>query len=109
MHDGRVVQTGTPEELFEKPAHTFVGYFIGSPGMNVLPAEVKDNEARIAGRPLRLDVSYRNLPASDRIEVGIRPEFVTVAPAGTGLLAAENRAYPMTSAAVALRGCGSMV
>src|SRR6266705_2655951 len=35
MHDGRVVQSGTPAELFEKPAHTFVGYFIGSPGMNI--------------------------------------------------------------------------
>ena len=31
MHDGRVVQIGTPKELFETPAHTFVGYFIGSP------------------------------------------------------------------------------
>lgn len=30
MHDGSVVQSGTPEELFAKPAHTFVGYFIGS-------------------------------------------------------------------------------
>ncbi|ODN69053.1 Trehalose import ATP-binding protein SugC [Methylobrevis pamukkalensis] len=41
MYDGEVVQVGTPEELFEKPRHTFVGYFIGSPGMNVLPAEVR--------------------------------------------------------------------
>ena len=41
MHDGRVVQSGTPAELFDKPAHTFVGYFIGSPGMNIVPAEVR--------------------------------------------------------------------
>ena len=41
MHDGRVVQSGTPAELFDKPAHTFVGYFIGSPGMNIVPAEVE--------------------------------------------------------------------
>ena len=41
MHEGSVVQTGTPDELFLRPAHTFVGYFIGSPGMNVLPAEVR--------------------------------------------------------------------
>ena len=37
MYEGEVVQIGTPNELFERPAHTFVGYFIGSPGMNVLP------------------------------------------------------------------------
>ena len=89
MHDGRVVQIGTPEELFEKPAHTFVGYFIGSPGMNVLPAEVKDNEAHIAGHALCLQATYRNLPPGEKIEVGIRPEFVRVAPAGTGLLSAK--------------------
>ena len=34
MTRGKVVQMGTPEELFETPQHTFVGYFIGSPGMN---------------------------------------------------------------------------
>lgn len=39
MFDGRVVQIGTPQELFERPAHTFVGYFIGSPGMNVMEAK----------------------------------------------------------------------
>ena len=40
MQDGSVVQVGTPVELFERPRHTFVGHFIGSPGMNVLPCEV---------------------------------------------------------------------
>src|SRR5882672_2141272 len=35
MYEGEVVQIGTPEDLFERPEHTFVGYFIGSPGMNV--------------------------------------------------------------------------
>ncbi len=38
MSRGRVMQLGTPDALFEKPAHTFVGHFIGSPGMNFLPA-----------------------------------------------------------------------
>src|SRR5690606_2597411 len=34
MDEGEVMQRGTPDELFERPAHTFVGNFIGSPGMN---------------------------------------------------------------------------
>src|SRR6202161_2717458 len=38
MNDGRAVQIGTPAELFERPEHTFVGYFIGSPGRNFLRA-----------------------------------------------------------------------
>ena len=36
MNDGRAVQIGTPAELFERPEHTFVGYFIGSPGHELL-------------------------------------------------------------------------
>jgi glycerol transport system ATP-binding protein len=46
MHEGRVVQVGTPEELFDSPAHTFVGYFIGSPGMNLLAARIDGAIAR---------------------------------------------------------------
>ena len=36
MHEGEVVQMDTPQALFERPAHTFVGHFVGSPGMNFL-------------------------------------------------------------------------
>ena len=49
MHEGEIVQTGTPVELFEKPKHTFVGYFIGSPGMNILPCEIKNGEPIVDG------------------------------------------------------------
>ena len=42
MYEGQIVQIGTPEELFSKPRHTFVGHFIGSPGMNLLPCEWND-------------------------------------------------------------------
>jgi glycerol transport system ATP-binding protein len=89
MHDGRVVQSGTPAELFEKPAHTFVGYFIGSPGMNIVPAEVKGREARIDGHTIALTRSYAALPAASRIEIGVRPEFVDVEAPAPGLLNAN--------------------
>ena len=36
MYQGKIVQFGTPQDLFERPNHTFVGYFIGSPGMNFM-------------------------------------------------------------------------
>jgi glycerol transport system ATP-binding protein len=89
MHDGRVVQSGTPAELFDKPAHTFVGYFIGSPGMNIVPAEVRGREARIDGHTIRLDRNYDGLPKGAKIEIGVRPEFVDVAAPGSGLLSAN--------------------
>src|SRR5258707_1079844 len=89
MHDGRVVQSGTPAELFDKPEHTFVGYFIGSPGMKIVPAEVKGREARISGHKIALNRTYDHLPAGANIEVGVRPEFVTVAPPAPDLLTAN--------------------
>ncbi|MEQ8354579.1 MAG: ABC transporter ATP-binding protein [Kiloniellaceae bacterium] len=83
MYEGEVVQIGTPAELFDEPAHTFVGYFIGSPGMNVLPCEVAGDRLRLGGRELALSYGYPRLDG--KTEVGIRPEFVRLAPAGEGL------------------------
>ncbi len=89
MHEGRVVQSGTPAELFDKPEHTFVGYFIGSPGMNIVPAVVRGREALIDGHTIALNRSYDALPAAAKIEIGVRPEFVDVAPTAPGLLSAD--------------------
>ncbi|MBE0454984.1 MAG: ABC transporter ATP-binding protein [Roseovarius sp.] len=76
MHEGRVVQMGTPQELFERPEHTFVGYFIGSPGMNLLPAEVEGARARVAGHEVALGADYGR--PTGRVEIGVRPDFVTL-------------------------------
>ena len=74
MFGGEVVQIGTPEELFERPAHTFVGYFIGSPGMNVLPAHVEGRTATLADMQIPLGCDYGT--PKGKIEIGIRPEFL---------------------------------
>ncbi len=89
MHDGRVVQSGTPAELFDRPAHTFVGYFIGSPGMNIVPAQVSGREARIGGHTIALKRTYNGLPRAAKIEIGVRPEFVDIAAPAPGLLSAH--------------------
>jgi glycerol transport system ATP-binding protein len=89
MHDGRVVQSGTPAELFDKPAHTFVGYFIGSPGMNIIPAQVGGQTARIDGHTIALGRRYNHLPSGAKIEIGVRPEFVDIASPAPGLLSAN--------------------
>jgi len=82
MYEGEVVQIGTPEDLFDRPAHTFVGYFIGSPGMNVAPVEVSGSRARLGTRDIRLDRAYPGLADTAKIELGIRPEFVRVVTRG---------------------------
>jgi glycerol transport system ATP-binding protein len=81
MFEGQIVQIGTPAELFEKPRHTFVGYFIGSPGMNIMPARL-DGSSILLGHE-RLDLaSAPTVNPSDRIEVGIRPEFIRIGRSG---------------------------
>ena len=74
MQLGEVVQIGTPVELFERPAHTFVGHFIGSPGMNVLPAEIRDGGAFFQGNHVQTEGPVKN--GDGKIEIGVRPEFV---------------------------------
>jgi glycerol transport system ATP-binding protein len=83
MHDGRVVQLGTPEALFDTPEHTFVGYFIGSPGMNLLEAEVSGRTAHCAGHAVPLGGAYKALEG--RVQIGIRPEFVRLTEGEEGL------------------------
>jgi glycerol transport system ATP-binding protein len=73
MYDGRVVQMGTPEELFETPAHTFVGYFIGSPGMNLFDASISGAHAQLHGAEIALGAAYA--PLNGRTQIGIRPEY----------------------------------
>ena len=71
MTRGRAVQVGTASELFERPRHTFVGHFIGSPGMNFLPAGL------LPGAP------------AGAAKLGVRPEYVTLAaPQASGAVAA---------------------
>ncbi|HEX7636934.1 MAG TPA: ABC transporter ATP-binding protein, partial [Burkholderiaceae bacterium] len=72
MTRGRAVQVGTASELFERPRHTFVGHFIGSPGMNFLPVQRTGGEAVVAGRPMP------GLPAeaAEATLLGVRPEYV---------------------------------
>lgn len=81
MDHGQVVQIGTPVELFERPAHTFVGHFIGSPGMNVLPCEVLSDVVRFHDQALVTDGAIDN-SKSGVSEVGIRPEFVSLSSTG---------------------------
>jgi glycerol transport system ATP-binding protein len=76
MYDGRVVQIGTPQELFERPQHTFVGYFIGSPGMNVISADITGKVANVHGTSLALNRGYKDL--NGKVELGVRPEFVAL-------------------------------
>jgi len=78
MLAGQVLQVGTPQELFERPAHTFVGYFIGSPGMNFLDCQVEGSEAIVDGERIAVapDMAKAAREAGGLIQLGIRPGYI---------------------------------
>ena len=79
MKDGQIVQIGTPAELFERPEHTFVGYFIGSPGMNLLPVTVEGATAHLGEHAIALPGAAA---PKGRTEIGVRPERVRLGAEG---------------------------
>ena len=82
MTRGRAVQMGSAEDLFERPQHTFVGHFIGSPGMNFLPAVRRGECLHIGQSLLMLDaVQSARLQSANELRLGIRPEYVGVSAA----------------------------
>lgn len=91
MTRGRVVQIGAAAELFERPQHQFVGHFIGSPGMNFLPARWRDGAVEAAGHTLRVAPALAEvLGAVGEFTLGVRPEYVTLAaPGGAEAVSAE--------------------
>jgi glycerol transport system ATP-binding protein len=88
MTRGRAVQVGTAADLFERPRHTFVGHFIGSPGMNFLTGHRTGAGFETIGVQLPLPAGV-DLPAGE-YKLGVRPEYVTLVDADTA------GALPMT-------------
>ena len=85
MHDGNVQQVGAPLELYDRPANMFVAGFIGSPGMNFLPATFarggKADAVLADGQKLPLPDGLP-LKDGDALTVGLRPEHIGLADDG---------------------------
>lgn len=79
MTRGRAVQTGSAADLFERPSHTFVGHFIGSPGMNFLPGSMTPTGFHTAGTTVVARAGC-GLPDGE-FKLGVRPEYVSLAAA----------------------------
>jgi glycerol transport system ATP-binding protein len=80
MSQGRILQMGTPEALFERPAHTFVGHFIGSPGMNLLPVTVQGGFMHCENQSVSVPAGIQ-VPQGE-LTLGIRPEYIRPAASG---------------------------
>jgi ABC-type sugar transport system ATPase subunit len=72
---GRIAQVGTPEELYNAPANTFVAGFIGAPQINLIPAVVADGVLRFAdGQHLPFSAGSADPGGTRPVLVGLRPE-----------------------------------
>ncbi len=114
MRDGEIVQSGPPEEVYQKPVDRFVAGFIGAPKMNFLPARlVGDN----GGLILHLGDGNAEirLPASDalpetvgqEVEIGLRPEHLDMRTSGEGI--APGRSFPFPVEVVEPLGAETLV
>ena len=79
MSEGEVVQTGTPKELFERPNTTFVGYFIGSPAMNLFKTEALSNDSVMINDTLIKTTTDLTKLKDKNIKLGIRSEYIKLA------------------------------
>ena len=88
MNDRRIQQVGPPMEIYSRPANLFVARFVGSPAMTLAPAELLPGDgvhARVRlgdGAEFDTRVPRSELPAGGALQVGLRPESVTVAADG---------------------------
>jgi multiple sugar transport system ATP-binding protein len=82
FNGGRIEQVGAPMDLYESPANEFVARFLGSPRMNIVPADVAGGQLRVPGlQPLPLPA----LDAAQRCtRAGVRPESLQVSSGGEG-------------------------
>ncbi|WP_375001679.1 ABC transporter ATP-binding protein [Aeromicrobium sp. CTD01-1L150] len=83
MLDGHLQQFGTPREVYENPANTFVAQFIGTPAMNLLPARHTEVGWEISGQILQpseaLDeITRRATTEDDGFLLGVRSEWVSL-------------------------------
>ena len=73
LRDGVLQQCDSPQELFHRPANLFVAAFIGSPAMNLVEADLDDDEAAFGGHRLALPAGSPLRGRRRRVILGIRP------------------------------------
>jgi multiple sugar transport system ATP-binding protein len=75
MEQGSIRQIGTPREIYDHPASTYVARLLGSPMMNILPSTLEDGVTGPAGGTIAIP----GLTGGDTAEIGLRPEDIKVA------------------------------
>jgi multiple sugar transport system ATP-binding protein len=85
LKDGVLQQVGTPRDLYEAPANSFVAGFIGSPAMNLFDSDIIESGVQFGTATVKVDRNALSGATGKRVTVGIRPEDLTVSKTGKGL------------------------
>ena len=90
MEAGRVVQVGTPTDVYEQPATRFAAHFVGSPGMNLIRGVITDGIFRSGefALPVPRSTVSETPVRNGAVELGIRPEYLSLVALGSGELGA---------------------
>lgn len=81
LNEGRIIQIGTPEDIYDRPATTFIAQLVGSPRINLYNAWREDDTISISDSDVHLPAPRGSKPPSEFL-VGIRPENVNPDPKG---------------------------
>jgi multiple sugar transport system ATP-binding protein len=82
LKQGKLVQVGTPEDIYDRPSNTYVAKLVGTPRINLLTAESENGKIHITDLGITLDLSDK-IQLPQHLTIGIRPEDVQLNPAGT--------------------------
>ena len=86
LKDGILQQVGTPRDLYEKPNNVFVAGFIGSPAMNLFPADLAEGGVRFGNAVVGVEADTIGKAHGSEVTIGVRPEDIVVNPSdGQGL------------------------
>jgi ABC-type sugar transport system ATPase subunit len=81
LDHGKLIQVGTPEDIYDRPTNIFVAKLVGTPRINLLPVERQNGDWNITGLEININLTETNtLP--DSFLLGIRPEDVSLNPSG---------------------------
>jgi multiple sugar transport system ATP-binding protein len=85
MRDGHLLQVDTPHRLYAEPVNLFVAGFIGSPAMNLFPADVVDGGLKFGTATAAVGRDVLGQATAKSVTIGVRPEDVEVSTTGEGL------------------------
>jgi multiple sugar transport system ATP-binding protein len=76
LREGRIVQVGTPHDIYDRPATVFVAQLVGTPRVNLLEAGLENGNLHVKDTSITLSLAAETADIPERCLLGVRPEDV---------------------------------